>query len=58
MNQDFPQYEYIWRSNIQKSLSTAFGVDLETQDATGLAVCAKAYLEKIGMSTNERDVQE
>lgn len=52
---DSAQYVQIWHSNILKSLSSAFGVDLEAQKTADLAACAESYLEEIGMSPEEID---
>ena len=49
------QYDAIVRSNIQKSLGTAFGVEDITAADVDLAACARAYMLGIGLSEEEVD---
>ena len=49
------QYDAIVRSNIAKSLATAFGVEDITAEGVDLAACAEAYLLECGMTQEEID---
>ena len=49
------QYDAIVRSNIAKSLATAFEVDDITADGVDLAACAETYLLGCGMAQDEID---
>ena len=48
-----PVYEKVAKSNIDASLSKAFGISSIREGATNLQACAQSYLQEIGMSVEE-----